>query len=114
MTNDWVTDFDFVDKDHGWASWWYYEDYPLNEGDVTRWIPEKKVEGKKEERYVLMYDNMKICEGTLKVYDLSGREIVVLKDGFWDGKDSNGKDVPKGIYFGVKENEKIKIIKIKN
>ena len=47
-------------------------------------------------------------ETNVKIYDLTGREIVTIANGFqpagiyqliWNGKDSKGLSVPSGIYF---------------
>jgi len=48
------------------------------------------------------------CNVKLVVYDILGREIVVLKDSFldagnyksiWDGKDKNGEIIGSGVYI---------------
>ncbi len=45
---------------------------------------------------------------SLQIYDIAGKEIAVLAQGFkppgfyrltWDGKNSSGQPVPSGVYF---------------
>ena len=57
---------------------------------------------------VISYILIKSLEMSLKVYDIVGREILTLVNGFqsagtyhlkWDGKDSKGQYVPSGVYF---------------
>ena len=47
-------------------------------------------------------------DASLEVYDLLGKKVVTLMEGgmtpgenkvVWDGKDSNGKEVPSGTYL---------------
>jgi len=53
---------------------------------------------------------------SLKIYNIAGREIVTLANGFqstgtyqpmWEGKDSNGQPVPSGVYFYRLERESL-------
>ncbi|MDI6841093.1 MAG: FlgD immunoglobulin-like domain containing protein [bacterium] len=60
------------------------------------------------DKTIISYLVTKLCEVVIEVYDLSGRlvkELVhgVLKPGqyrvSWDGRDSDDKNIPSGIYF---------------
>jgi len=57
---------------------------------------------------VISYILTNSIEMSLKVYDIVGREIIALANGFqpagtyhlkWDGKDSKGQHIPSGVYF---------------
>jgi len=70
--------------------------------------------------------NIRVKADEVRVYDVLGREIVVLngeRDFFgylnlrWDGKDKEGKEVPSGVYFLVGHDEDLirrgKVIRLK-
>ena len=55
-------------------------------------------------------------EVSLKIYNITGKEIITLAEGhqpagtyqlIWDGKDSNGQPVPSGVYFYRLERESL-------
>ncbi|UCD36986.1 MAG: prolyl oligopeptidase family serine peptidase [Fidelibacterota bacterium] len=56
----------------------------------------------------IMYDLPQASEVSLVVYDILGREVARLVDGYmepgyhhsqWDGRDARGREVPSGIYI---------------
>jgi hypothetical protein len=57
---------------------------------------------------VISYALTESLETNVKIYDLTGREIITIANGpqpagtyqlIWDGKDNRGLSVPPGIYF---------------
>lgn len=57
---------------------------------------------------IIRYTLNRVTHVVLKVYDISGREVVTLRDRFesfgekfvpWDGKDLRGQDVSSGVYI---------------
>ena len=60
------------------------------------------------ERAMIRYDLPVACPSQLAIFDIAGRAIRTLVDGFqpkgahcacWDGRDQNGREAPSGIYF---------------
>ncbi len=56
----------------------------------------------------IRFDSPKISEGTIIIYNLLGEKVLLLHDGlikegvnyfYWDTRNSNGIEVPSGIYF---------------
>jgi predicted GH43/DUF377 family glycosyl hydrolase len=56
----------------------------------------------------IRYDLPQACEVSLMVYDILGREMARLVDGYmelgyhqvqWDGREASGREVPSGIYI---------------
>ncbi|MCK4421563.1 hypothetical protein KAW48_07175 [candidate division WOR-3 bacterium] len=108
-------DIDFVDRNHGWAAAYYPLTMERNRGEVHRWVPDAGIpeEENSESRDVLFYSRrVFLGKGRFTLYDSSGRFLKIV-NGYWDGRDNKGRPVSPGIYFGRKNKETIKIIKLR-
>lgn len=111
--DDWIEDIDFVDREHGWMCKQYPSYYPERNGEILRWVsdfPSIIDEGKETKTFFLI-DKVRLEKG-YKIFSLSGELVKEINTDFWDGKDENGNIVKTGIYFGAKNNKKVKIIKL--
>jgi hypothetical protein len=71
--------------------------------DVTARVLDRRA----EEAIGISFNAPRASHVTVRVYDMKGREIATLFDGFclgsqlatWDGKDDHGRKVPAGVYL---------------
>ncbi|MCK4523968.1 T9SS type A sorting domain-containing protein, partial [candidate division WOR-3 bacterium] len=93
----------------------------LTDWDVMSGIEEYPITRKIENKKINVYPNpffksINISGGTGKymIYNVSGRLVRELHNGYWDSKNNMGKEIKNGIYFircdGYKS---VKIIKMK-